>query len=135
MSVVHSYDVEEIKISDCESILLEEKGEDGYRWVEVTFKSKKEQIFIGSYSTYSYGLSRGWMKHNTHTIAIAKEYIPSYCVDGVIVETIFDINTKLFIEGNQADLLDYYNQQFGDKKQDKENAVFPKLLLVKKQER
>lgn len=47
------------------------------------------------------------MMFNENTISIAKEYIPTYCVDGIKVEVMFDIKTKLFVEESQEDLLAY----------------------------
>ncbi len=125
MSVEISYGIEKIEISKSDFILLEKKAEDGYTWFEVTFKSNDEHIFIGSYYTYNYGMTREWLKYNTETIAIAKEYIPSFCIHGIQIERLFDIKTRRFIEGSQEDLLNYYNQQFC-KKQDNKMLTFKK---------
>lgn len=121
--------MKQIKISDDESILLEEKSEDGYRWVEVIFELEDERIFIGSYYTLDYYAGHEWMKYNTDTIAIAKR---SYSDNSIQVETLFDKKTRLFITGSNEDLLEYYNQQFENEKQDKENVNFQRVLLIKR---
>lgn len=134
MSVITSYGTEEIKISNEESLLLEKMEEEGYSWVEVTFKDNSGHSYmVGSYYTYDYGISRGWMKYNTETIAIAKEYIPTDSSEDIQIETLFDIKTKLFIEGSKEDLLEYYNQQFSSENQNAVNNVcFQRKLMIKK---
>ena len=131
MSVEWSRGIEEIKFNDCESIILERKSQEVYEWVEVSYKNGEELIVIGSYYTYDMNLSRGWMKFNDETIAIAKEYIPTYCIDGIQVEVIFDIRTKSFIEGSKDDLLTYYKEQFISKEETKYNVSLEKNLKLK----
>lgn len=132
MSVEHSKGIKEIRINDRESIIIESKWQEVYEWDEVSYKSGEDVIFIGSYYTYDMHLSRGWLKYNNETIAIAKEYIPTYCVDGIQVDVIFDIKSRLFVEGNKEDLLEYYTQQFGSEKQVKDNDNVQGKLLIKK---
>lgn len=133
MSVEHSREIKEIRINDRESIIIERKMQEVYEWDEVSYKSGEDVIFIGSYYTYDMHFSRGWLKYNNETIAIAKEYVPTYCVDGIQVNVIFDIKTKLFVEGSKEDLLEYYTQQFDNEKKDKKGVGFQKKLLIKRQ--
>lgn len=119
----------EISVSECESILIKSKEQNGYEWDEVFFKSEEGILFIGTYPTYDYGMSYGWMDYNSETIALLKRYMPGNDVDGIRINALFDIKNRLLIEGSEEYLFKYYNQQF--RKKD-EKVDSPEKLVLKK---
>mgnify|MGYP000213600322 CR=1 FL=1 len=90
-------------------IVVESKYGDGYMWNDVYFKYDKEIFPIGTYCTYDFGFTNGWMEYNSDTIALMSEY--GFSHEKVVI-ALFDIKTRLFIDGRYVDLLQYYNKQF-----------------------
>ena len=113
MSVVHSYGKEVILINENESLIIETKSEEGYKWKELTFKTiGEEEIYIGSYSTYNYSFSREWMEYNDKYVILLAIYTYGYEISDTQVEKIFDITSKKFVEGSQEELCEIYNREF-----------------------
>ena len=112
MSITYSYGKEEISINENESMVIETKGEDGYKWKEVTYKSTQDEIFVGSYFTYNYSSSREWMEYNENYIALLAVYTFGYEISDTKVKKIFDINNKQLIDGSKEELLEIYNREF-----------------------
>jgi len=114
MSVTHSYGKVLLKVNDFCSIITETKGEDGYVWNEVTFKSESDEkeIYIGSYFSYNYTNSNEWMEYNENYIALLKIPKIGYQNLDMQITKLFDINKKEVIQDSQENLLDVYNSEF-----------------------
>lgn len=112
MSVVHSYGKDKILINEIEFMIIETKGEEGYEWKEVTYKSSLDEMYIGSYYTYNYSSSREWLEYNENYIVLLAIYTFGYEISDTQVKKVFDINSKQLIEAPQEELLRIYNQEF-----------------------
>ena len=112
MSVVHSYGKEKVSIDGEKFLVIETKGEEGYEWKEVTFKTKQEEIYIGGYYTYNYSSSRQWMEYNSDFIVLMAIYTCGYDVSDPQVMNMFDIKSKKIVEGEQSQLIELYNKEF-----------------------
>lgn len=112
MSVTWSFEKKEIEINEKNSIIIESKGEEGYTWDEVTFKSEEGEVSIGAYYTYNYSSSREWMEYNSNYIVLLSIYMDGYEPCDTEIKKLFDVNSRRFIEGSQEELFEYYNQEF-----------------------
>ena len=131
---------EEIRIdySPDKCILLEKTPYEPYGVISqktnVTFKTGDNLIFIGTYYSYDYRGPVEELHYNSKTIALTRDFCTTWFHIPFQVFVLFDIESGLFIEGTEDDLLAYYNQQFGNNSfQRFEKFDFQRKLLIRKQ--
>ena len=112
MSIEHYYGKKEISINEDKSIIIEEKGEDGYRWETVSFKTGQDLMYVGTYYTYDYLCSKEWIKYNENYIVFLIMHNYGYEWSEPQVGKIFDMSSKQFIEGSKEQLLEFYRENF-----------------------
>lgn len=112
MAVLFKLGKSTIPLNEKESIILEERSQDGYEWNEVTFKTGEEEYYIGSYYTYNYSSSREWMEYNSDLIVLMTIYTAGYEISDPEVNKMFDIKNRQLVKGTKEELMDCYNSSF-----------------------